>query len=116
MRGPVPNVVVQPKMGLADMGGTDPSLPLRKIAWYFGGGALVVLLTSPFGSSSNSLGPIRNDTQAGYQELVNAIIRPPRARYEVEALGPVEFEFVGKAFKRLDFRLLNDRGHVLECR
>ncbi|CAM9567385.1 unnamed protein product, partial [Ectocarpus sp. 12 AP-2014] len=57
----------------------------------------------------------RNDTQAGYQELVNAIIRPPRARYEVEALGPVEFEFVGKAFKRLDFRLLNDRGHVLEC-
>ncbi|CAM9253114.1 unnamed protein product, partial [Hapterophycus canaliculatus] len=53
--------------------------------------------------------------QAGYQELVNAIIRPPRAQYEVEALGPVEFEFVGKAFKRIDFRLLNDRGHVLEC-
>eukprot|EP00903_Cladosiphon_okamuranus_P008877 g8499.t1 len=53
--------------------------------------------------------------KAGYQELVNAIIRPPRAQYEVEALGPVEFEFVGKAFKRIDFRLLNDRGHVLEC-
>ncbi|CBJ29857.1 conserved unknown protein [Ectocarpus siliculosus] len=57
----------------------------------------------------------RSEEQAGYQELVNAIIRPPRARYEVEALGPVEFEFLGKAFKRLDFRLLNDRGHVLEC-
>lgn len=54
--------------------------------------------------------------QAGYQELVNAIIRPPRAQYEVEALGPAEFEFVGKLFKRIDFRLLNDRGHVLECR
>lgn len=56
------------------------------------------------------------ETQVGYQELVNAIIRPPRAQYEDEALGPVEFEFVGKAFKRIDFRLLNDRGHVLECR
>ena len=47
---------------------------------------------------------------------MNAIIRPPRAEYEVDALGPVEFEFVGKAFKRIDFRLLNERGHVLECR
>ena len=54
--------------------------------------------------------------KAGYQELVNAIIRPPRAQYDVSALGPVEFDFVGKAFKRIDFRLLNDRGHVLECR
>ncbi|CAM9109177.1 unnamed protein product [Pylaiella littoralis] len=53
--------------------------------------------------------------KAGYQELVNAIIRPPRAQYDVQALGPVEFEFVGKSFKRIDFRLLNDRGHVLEC-
>lgn len=58
----------------------------------------------------------KNENKAGYQELVNAIIRPPRAEYEIEALGPVEFDFVGKPFKRMDFRLLNERGHVLECR
>ncbi|CAN0334893.1 unnamed protein product, partial [Laminaria digitata] len=26
-----------------------------------------------------------------------------------------EFDFVGKGFKRIDFRLFNERGHVLEC-
>lgn len=55
-------------------------------------------------------------SQAGYQELVNAIIRPPRAKYKTSALGPQEFEFLGKAFKRTDFRLLNERANVLECR
>lgn len=54
--------------------------------------------------------------QAGYQELVNAIIRPPRAEYDIEALGPPEFEFVGKMFRRHDFQLRNERGYILECR
>ena len=34
----------------------------------------------------------------GYQELVNAIIRPPRADYKMEALGPPAFTFCGKRF------------------
>ena len=27
----------------------------------------------------------------GYDELVNAIIRPPRAEYDIEQLGPTRF-------------------------
>lgn len=47
---------------------------------------------------------------------MHAIIRPPRAEYNIVALGPPEFEFEGKAFKRNDFQLQNERGHTLECR
>lgn len=80
----------------------------------------------------------------GYQELVNAIIRPPRAEYKVqyrnetsrgpdeivhvsyislesfsffqmEALGPPAFNFCGKRFTRTDFTLRTKRGYNLEC-
>ena len=80
----------------------------------------------------------------GYQELVNAIIRPPRADYKVccwvswnvltyrfcdgqgvayhfsllgqmEALGPPAFTFCGKRFTRTDFTLRTKRGFNLEC-
>jgi len=51
----------------------------------------------------------------GYQELVNAIIRPPRADYKMEALGPPAFTFCGKRFTRTDFTLLTKRGFNLEC-
>lgn len=44
-----------------------------------------------------------------YGELVNAIIRPPRAEYDLEDLGPRIFKFCGKTFQRTDFRLINDR-------
>ena len=38
--------------------------------------------------------------KAGYQQLVNAIIRPPRCQYHMSNLGPVRFEISGKAFMR----------------
>ncbi|CAM9743204.1 unnamed protein product [Chrysoparadoxa australica] len=51
----------------------------------------------------------------GYQELVHAIIRPPRAQYSISDLGPTSFAFMGKKFKRTDFQLLNPRGNRLMC-
>lgn len=44
--------------------------------------------------------------RAGYQELVKAIIRPPRAEYREEPhLGPREFDFCGRRFLRRDFEV-----------
>eukprot|EP00968_Pinguiococcus_pyrenoidosus_P027746 scaffold7442_cov258-Pinguiococcus_pyrenoidosus.AAC.4 len=51
----------------------------------------------------------------GYQELVNAIVRPPRANYEREHLGPDQFMFCGREFMRSDFPVLNNRGQTLRC-
>mmetsp|Transcript_14670 Transcript_14670/g.21693 ORF Transcript_14670/g.21693 Transcript_14670/m.21693 type:complete len:608 (-) Transcript_14670:132-1955(-) len=51
----------------------------------------------------------------GYQELVNAIIRPPRADYKVETLGPPAFTFCGRRFTRTDFSLKTKRGLNLQC-
>ena len=50
-----------------------------------------------------------------YDELVKAIIRPPRAEYEIEELGPAHFEFAGVAFERDDIELRNSRGLALHC-
>lgn len=46
----------------------------------------------------------------GYKQLVDAIIRPPRAEYEDRHLGPREFKFGNKSFRRRDFILRNSRG------
>jgi len=51
----------------------------------------------------------------GYQELVNAIIRPPRADYKEEAMGPPAFVFCGRRFTRTDFALKTKRGLALQC-
>ncbi|KAL7542491.1 hypothetical protein ACHAXR_012012 [Thalassiosira sp. AJA248-18] len=51
----------------------------------------------------------------GYQELCNAIIRPPRSNYPLEALGPEKFVFCGEQFVRKDFGVVNERGLLLEC-
>eukprot|EP00658_Telonema_sp_P-2_P048563 TRINITY_DN3693_c0_g1_i3.p1 TRINITY_DN3693_c0_g1~~TRINITY_DN3693_c0_g1_i3.p1 ORF type:complete len:461 (-),score=129.65 TRINITY_DN3693_c0_g1_i3:172-1554(-) len=51
----------------------------------------------------------------GYDQLVNAIIRPPRAQYQESQLGPSEFSFVGKQFRRSDFDVVNPRGMNLKC-
>ena len=51
----------------------------------------------------------------GYQELVNAIIRPPRCRYRLSMLGPEHFSFCGGNFFRKDFELRNSRGMRLVC-
>ena len=53
--------------------------------------------------------------QQGYNELVKAIIRPPRCEYEYSQLGPMKFEFCGKKFERTDLILLNKRGLKLHC-
>lgn len=51
----------------------------------------------------------------GYQELCNAIIRPPRSNYSLETLGPEEFTFCGENFVRKDFGVVNERGLLIEC-
>jgi pimeloyl-ACP methyl ester carboxylesterase len=51
----------------------------------------------------------------GYQQLVHAIIRPPRATYNMEDLGPSDFTFCGKSFRRTDLTLITERGYHLEC-
>ena len=51
----------------------------------------------------------------GYNDLVNAIVRPPRCRYEVHHLGPRLFDFAGKKFQRIDYELLNPRGLKIVC-
>ena len=50
----------------------------------------------------------------GYEDIVKAIIRPPRAPYTLEDLGPSEFEYGGKAFMREDCQVENARGLKLE--
>jgi len=52
----------------------------------------------------------------GYQECVNAIIRPPRAvSYKDKTLGPPVFRFGGRTFAREDVDLVNSRGMTLRC-
>lgn len=51
----------------------------------------------------------------GYQELVHAVIRPPRSNYPLDALGAQKFRFCGKHFERKDFGVVNDRGLLIEC-
>lgn len=46
----------------------------------------------------------------GYNELVNAIIRPPRAEYTLAMLGPKRFSIRGKRYIREDITLTNKRG------
>jgi hypothetical protein len=53
--------------------------------------------------------------QQGYQELVNAIIRPPRCKYSPNHLGPAHFQFGSKTFQRTDFELRNLRGLKIVC-
>ena len=51
----------------------------------------------------------------GYQELVNAIVRPPRCQYEDHHLGPKEFTFCRKKFRRIDYDIENKRRMTLKC-
>eukprot|EP00440_Ansanella_granifera_P076225 gb/GFBE01082719.1/.p1 GENE.gb/GFBE01082719.1/~~gb/GFBE01082719.1/.p1 ORF type:complete len:377 (+),score=41.56 gb/GFBE01082719.1/:1-1131(+) len=51
----------------------------------------------------------------GYADVVNAIVRPPRAEYTIDDLGPAEFAFAGHPFRRTDLQVRNSRGLLLEC-
>lgn len=50
-----------------------------------------------------------------YQQLINAIIRPPRCEYTAAHLGPQEFPFCGRQIQRSDFKLTNSRGMSIVC-
>lgn len=52
----------------------------------------------------------------GYEELINGIIRPPRATYDPSTeMGPATFPIGGKHFQREDLELTNKRGLKLQC-
>lgn len=53
--------------------------------------------------------------KSAYDSLVRAIIRPPRCGYELRHLGPLQFDFCGKVYKRTDFELRNQRGMKIVC-
>ena len=70
---------------------------------------------SPTPPEKGSLGSYVQMAKSGYQELVNAIIRPPRCQYREEHLGPPAFTFLGNRFTRTDFTLCTQRGLNLQC-
>jgi len=78
-------------------------------------------LSSSSPDASNSEGTPANQTSYwemasnGYAELVNAIIRPPRAEYDFADLGPTNFEWHGRPFQRVDLELVNPRDLTLQC-
>jgi len=51
----------------------------------------------------------------GYSEMVNWIVRPPRAEYGVPDIGPPSFRLRGTRFERVDMQVRNSRGLTLEC-
>ena len=58
--------------------------------------------------------------EMGYASLWKAIIRPPRAEYETDDLGPEKFvvrDEHGESCKiqRTDFSLRNARGSLIKC-
>ncbi|CAK9051057.1 Uncharacterized protein YqkD [Durusdinium trenchii] len=53
--------------------------------------------------------------QSSYENILNAIIRPPRAEYKVDHMGPKSFLFAGHKFQRHDLQVQNPQGHLLEC-
>ena len=53
--------------------------------------------------------------KTGYNELCNAIIRPPRASYDLNQLGPCTFKFLNRRYARTDFDLNTIRGQTLKC-
>jgi len=50
-----------------------------------------------------------------YDEAWKAVILPGRQEYSMFDLGPSDFVVKGKRVQRTDFRLLNKRGHIIEC-
>jgi len=70
------------------------------------------------GNSSNSgeSGPsYYSQAKEAYEQVVCAIIRPPRCEYEMRNLGPTAFDFVGQKFRRTDLTLINSRGMAIRC-
>ena len=86
------------------------------------------IIKEPNTSSSSSSNNNNNATTAtgggiskwkmitnAYEDIVRAIIRPPRSMYTIKDLGKPEFRLNGLPFKRKDFQITNDRNQLIEC-
>eukprot|EP00041_Stephanoeca_diplocostata_P021378 m.496998 g.496998 ORF g.496998 m.496998 type:complete len:481 (-) comp21811_c0_seq3:596-2038(-) len=51
----------------------------------------------------------------GYDELVGAVIRPPRTDYAIEEMGSTRLQWGRTRFQREDVTVQNARGHTLQC-
>ena len=47
---------------------------------------------------------------SGYESVVNAIVRPPRAYYNYGSMGPLSLSLHGMRYQRQDLVLVNDRA------
>ena len=56
-----------------------------------------------------------DQAKAAYEQVVCAIIRPPRTTYDERHLGPRRFEFLGRTFIREDFEVHNVKDERLVC-
>ena len=52
--------------------------------------------------------------RCAYEQVLKLIIRPPRARYELDKLGPNSFLFCGVFIERSEFSTYNARGLRVE--
>ena len=60
------------------------------------------------GALSVSVEPrVIHSCKVAYARLMRAIVRPPRAEYDIEALGPKGFAFNGSFFTRDDREVTN---------
>jgi len=50
-----------------------------------------------------------------YEQVLGLVIRPPRAKYTIDKLGPRRFTFGGNTIVRDDFSILNNRGLRVRC-
>lgn len=66
-------------------------------------------------SSKNKKRGIVSQLSQSYTDLVNAIIRPPRAQYEIDDLGPKRFRLGQRQFQRTEVQVKNYDGMILEC-
>lgn len=64
-------------------------------------------------NSNNNNGS--NNSSGSYRQLLNLIIRPPRASYTTSSLGPLNFSIAGRNFHRCDFDLQNSRNLTIKC-
>jgi len=50
-----------------------------------------------------------------YEDAWKAVIMPPRQEYTLSNLGPTEFHVRNNRIQRLDFKIQNRRGYIIEC-
>jgi len=101
---PQPTLVAEEGEGARARGGVVPGedTPLRKASSF---------------KLKRKLGwpKIFRQIKMGYTELVNAVIRPPRAAYGPGELGPKAFQIGGRRFQRDDLRVPGGRDRMLVC-